>query len=70
VRRIGETLGIPASLLWRQPFPGPGLAVRCLGEVTPERIARLQCADAIFTSELENAGLLNLKTETDSVRVA
>ena len=70
VRRIGETLGIPAGLLWRQPFPGPGLAVRCLGEVTPERIARLQCADAIFTSELENAGLLNLKTETDSVRVA
>jgi GMP synthase (glutamine-hydrolysing) len=58
VRRLGEALGLPAELVWRQPFPGPGLAVRCLGEITPERIARLQQADAIFTAELDQAGLL------------
>jgi GMP synthase (glutamine-hydrolysing) len=58
VRTVGEALGLPYSLVWRQPFPGPGLAVRCLGEVTPERIERLRAADAIFTSELDAAGLL------------
>jgi GMP synthase (glutamine-hydrolysing) len=58
VRRVGEALGLPESLVWRQPFPGPGLAVRCLGEVTPERVACLRQADAIFTSELASAGLL------------
>jgi GMP synthase (glutamine-hydrolysing) len=58
VRLIGEALGLPAALVWRQPFPGPGLAVRCLGEITPERIARLRQADAIFTGELTAAGLL------------
>ncbi len=61
VRLIGETMGIPSDLLWRQPFPGPGLAVRCLGVVTPERVQRLQQADAIFTGELEQAGLINRK---------
>jgi GMP synthase (glutamine-hydrolysing) len=60
VRLVGETLGLPAELVWRQPFPGPGLAVRCLGEVTPERVARLRAADAIFTSELARAGLLRM----------
>lgn len=70
VRRLGESLGIPADLLWRQPFPGPGLAVRCLGEVTPERVSRLQHADAVFTSELEAAGLLNRKPEPGIVRLA
>lgn len=70
VRRLGETLGIPADLLWRQPFPGPGLAVRCLGEVTPQRVARLQHADAIFTAELEQAGLINRKPETGAARLA
>jgi len=60
VRRLGEALGLPHNLVWRQPFPGPGLAVRCLGEVTPERVAKLQLADAIFTQELEQAGLLVL----------
>ncbi len=65
VRRLGEALGLPANLVWRQPFPGPGLAVRCLGEVTPERVARLQLADAIFTEELAQAGLLQVsETET------
>ena len=53
VRAVGEALGLPAGLVWRQPFPGPGLAVRCLGEITPERLARLRAADAIFT---ERAG--------------
>ena len=70
VRRLGESLGIPAGLLWRQPFPGPGLAVRCLGEVIPERVERLQHADAIFTTELENAGLLNRKPEPSAARLA
>lgn len=59
VRAVGEALGLPESLVWRQPFPGPGLAVRCLGEVTWERLERLRAADAIFTSELSGAGLLN-----------
>lgn len=58
VRAVGEALGLPESLVWRQPFPGPGLAVRCLGEVTPERVACLRQADAIFTQELSAAGLL------------
>jgi GMP synthase (glutamine-hydrolysing) len=58
VRLVGEALGLPEALVWRQPFPGPGLAVRCLGEVTPERVQRLQAADAIFTEELSAAGWL------------
>ena len=58
VRAVGEALGLPEALVWRQPFPGPGLTVRCLGEVTPERIQRLRAADAIFTGELSVAGLL------------
>jgi GMP synthase (glutamine-hydrolysing) len=58
VRVVGEALGLPADLVWRQPFPGPGLAVRCLGQITPERVTTLRNADAIFTSELTKAGLL------------
>jgi GMP synthase (glutamine-hydrolysing) len=58
VRVVGEALGLPASLVWRQPFPGPGLAVRCLGEVTRERLERLRIADAILTEELAAQGLL------------
>lgn len=61
VRAVGDSLGLPAELVWRQPFPGPGLAVRCLGEVTHERLERLRAADAIFTGELAQAGLLNMK---------
>ena len=57
VRRIGRDLDIPEELLQRQPFPGPGLAVRILGEVTPERIAILQEADDIVVSEIKSAGL-------------
>ncbi len=58
VRAVGEALGLPENMIWRQPFPGPGLTVRVLGEVTPERVARLRAADAIFTEELSRAGLL------------
>jgi GMP synthase (glutamine-hydrolysing) len=58
VRAVGEALGLPESLVWRQPFPGPGLSVRCLGEVTPARVVCLRQADAIFTQELAAAGLL------------
>jgi GMP synthase (glutamine-hydrolysing) len=60
VRHVGEALGLPHDLVWRQPFPGPGLAVRCLGEITPERLERLRLADDIFTSELAAAGLLRI----------
>ena len=60
VRKVGEALGLPHGLVRRQPFPGPGLAVRCIGEVTPERLERLRLADAIFTSELATAGLLSM----------
>ena len=57
VRRIGRDLGMPEEILQRQPFPGPGLAVRILGEVTPERIEILQNADDIVVSEIRAAGL-------------
>ena len=58
VRAVGEALGLPSEMVWRQPFPGPGLTVRCLGEVTPERVGRLKEADAILIEELSAAGLL------------
>jgi GMP synthase (glutamine-hydrolysing) len=57
VRRIGRDLGMPGEILERQPFPGPGLAVRILGEVTPERVALLQEADHVVVSEIKAAGL-------------
>lgn len=57
VRQVGLELGLPETLVWRHPFPGPGLAVRILGAVTPERVATLQAADAIFLEELWEAGL-------------
>jgi GMP synthase (glutamine-hydrolysing) len=57
VRRIGRDLGLPEEILSRQPFPGPGLAVRILGEVTPERVALLQEADEIVVAEIKAAGL-------------
>ncbi len=59
VRRIGRDLGMPEEILQRQPFPGPGLAVRVLGEVTAERVAILQDADDIVVSEIKAAGLYN-----------
>ena len=57
VRRIGRDLGMPEEILRRQPFPGPGLAVRVLGEVTPERLALLRECDDIVVTEIKNAGL-------------
>ena len=70
VRAVGEALGLPAELVWRQPFPGPGLAVRCLGDLTMERLERLREADAIFTSELSAAGLLYRRAEEETAGVA
>lgn len=57
VRRVGEELGLPEEIVWRQPFPGPGLSVRIIGEVTPDKVAMLQEADAIVREELRRAGL-------------
>ncbi|NIM96123.1 MAG: glutamine-hydrolyzing GMP synthase [Anaerolineales bacterium] len=62
VRAVGSALGIPDNIIWRQPFPGPGLAVRCLGEITIERVALLRAADKIVTDELGAAGLLRGET--------
>ncbi len=57
VRRVGLELGLPAQIVWRQPFPGPGLGIRIIGEVTEERLAILRQADAIVREELAAAGL-------------
>jgi GMP synthase (glutamine-hydrolysing) len=57
VRRLGTELGLPDEIVWRQPFPGPGLGVRIIGAVTPETVAILQEADAIVREEIHNAGL-------------
>jgi GMP synthase (glutamine-hydrolysing) len=57
VRRAGESMGIPHDLVWRQPFPGPGLAVRCLGDVNETRLSVLRKADAIVDQEIRSAGL-------------
>ncbi len=63
VRVIGKELGLPEALLWRHPFPGPGLAIRCLGEVSWDRLERLREADAIFVQELAEANLLREATQ-------
>jgi GMP synthase (glutamine-hydrolysing) len=57
VRRLGHELGLPDEMVWRQPFPGPGLAVRIIGDVTPQKVALLQDADAIVREEIAAAGL-------------
>ena len=57
VRQLGIELGIPEKLVWRQPFPGPGLAVRVIGEITRDKLAILRDADAIFREEIAIAGL-------------
>lgn len=56
VRRLGLELGLPENIVWRHPFPGPGLAVRCLGEITKERLDVLRHADAILLEELKESG--------------
>ena len=57
VRAVGEELGLPEEIVWRQPFPGPGLAVRIIGTITRERVEILQQADAIVIEEIQRAGL-------------
>lgn len=64
VRLVGEALGLGEGLVWRQPFPGPGLTVRCLGECTPERVSRLRAADAILLEELSKEGLIGKGAKT------
>lgn len=63
VREVGEKLGIPRELVWRQPFPGPGLAVRILGEITEDKLEILREADAIFREEVEKAHTENLTNQ-------
>ncbi|NWF63489.1 MAG: glutamine-hydrolyzing GMP synthase [Chloroflexi bacterium] len=69
VRLVGEALGLNQGLVWRQPFPGPGLTVRCLGECTPERVSRLRAADAILLEELSKAGFLGKGAQTSQAFV-
>src|SRR5439155_23614044 len=57
VRRVGAELGMPGRMVWRQPFPGPGLAIRIIGEVTAERLEILREADSILQDEIRRAGL-------------
>jgi GMP synthase (glutamine-hydrolysing) len=59
VRRLGRTLGLPREMVWRQPFPGPGLAIRIIGEVTPRRLAVLREVDALLLEEIRHASYYN-----------
>jgi len=56
VRFVGEYLGLPEDIVWRHPFPGPGLAVRIIGEITPDRLRILRAADEILIDEIKSAG--------------
>jgi len=67
VRHVGELLGLPEKLVWRHPFPGPGLAVRCVGEVTPGRLGILRRADDILLEEIIAAGLYRKTAQTFAV---
>jgi GMP synthase (glutamine-hydrolysing) len=66
-RAVGSALGLPDSIVWRQPFPGPGLAVRCLGEITWERLERLRAADDVLQQELRKADLMRATSQTFAV---
>lgn len=67
VRRLGLQLGLPEEIVWRHPFPGPGLAVRCLGEVTKPRLDTLRAADAIVVGEIKAAGLYRATSQSFAV---
>ena len=67
VRKVGELLGLPEKIVWRHPFPGPGLAVRCLGPVTPDRLEILREADEIVLDELTAAGLYRQTSQVFAV---
>jgi GMP synthase (glutamine-hydrolysing) len=67
VRQLGLQLGLPERIVWRHPFPGPGLAVRCLGEVTKPRLDTLRDADAIVLEELDRAGLMRKVSQAFAV---
>jgi GMP synthase (glutamine-hydrolysing) len=67
VRRVGEELGLPEDVVWRQPFPGPGLAIRIMGEVTRERLETVRAADAIVVEEIRRAGLYRTIWQTFAV---
>jgi GMP synthase (glutamine-hydrolysing) len=67
VRKVGEVLGLPESIVWRHPFPGPGLAVRIIGEITPQRLALLREADAIVLEELVSANLYRKTSQVFAV---
>lgn len=67
VRRLGLQLGLPEEIVWRHPFPGPGLAVRCLGEVTREKLRALREADAIVVGEIKAAGLYRATSQAFAV---
>ncbi|MEO8496174.1 MAG: glutamine-hydrolyzing GMP synthase, partial [Planctomycetota bacterium] len=67
VRKLGLELGLPPDLVWRHPFPGPGLAVRCLGEVTREKLDVLREADAIVVAEIKAAGLYRQTSQAFAV---
>ena len=67
VRRLGLQLGLPEEIVWRHPFPGPGLAVRCLGEITREKLDTLRAADAIVVGEIKAAGLYRSTSQAFAV---
>lgn len=67
VRRLGLELGLPSEMVWRHPFPGPGLAVRCLGEVTEEKLTILRAADKILIQEITDAGWYQKTSQTFAV---
>ena len=67
VRRLGLELGLPEEIIWRHPFPGPGLAVRCLGEVNRDRLQMLRHADDIAISEIRAAGLYQQTSQAFAV---